>query len=58
MRSRGYAYGDAFFEKRQRRGLTQYEARHRMRDRNHFGAMMVQQGDADALISGITRNLS
>jgi len=27
-----------------------------MRDRNHFGAMMVEQGDADALISGITRN--
>jgi len=51
-----YAYGDVFFKKRQRRGLTQYEARHRMRDRNHFGAMMVHQGDADALISGITRN--
>jgi malate dehydrogenase (oxaloacetate-decarboxylating)(NADP+) len=51
-----YAYGDVFFKKRQRRGLTQYEARHKMRDRNHFGAMMVEQGDADALISGITRN--
>jgi len=51
-----YAYGDVFFKKRQRRGLTEYEARHKMRDRNHFGAMMVEQGDADALISGITRN--
>jgi malate dehydrogenase (oxaloacetate-decarboxylating)(NADP+) len=51
-----YAYGDVFFEKRQRRGVTQYEARHKMRDRNHFGAMMVERGDADALISGITRN--
>ena len=49
-------YGDVFFSKRQRRGVTQYEARHKMRDRNHFGAMMVEQGDADALISGITRN--
>ncbi len=49
-------YGDIFFEKRQRRGVTQYEARHKMRDRNHFGAMMVDQGDADAFISGITRN--
>ena len=56
MRSKRYEYGDAFFEKRQRRGVTQYEARQKMRDRNHFGAMMVQQGDADALISGITRN--
>lgn len=51
-----YAYGDVFFAKRQRRGVTQYEARHKMRDRNHFGAMMVERGDADALISGITRN--
>lgn len=49
-------YGDILFEKRQRRGVTQYEARHKMRDRNHFGAMMVDQGDADAFISGITRN--
>lgn len=49
-------YGDVLFEKRQRRGFTQYEARHKMRDRNYFGAMMVEQGDADALISGITRN--
>lgn len=49
-------YGDVLFKKRQRRGFTQYEARHKMRDRNYFGAMMVELGDADALISGITRN--
>ncbi|MBL4709353.1 MAG: NADP-dependent malic enzyme, partial [Flavobacteriales bacterium] len=55
-RDQRYKYGDVFFRKRQRRGVTQYEARHKMRDRNHFGAMMVEQGDADALISGITRN--
>lgn len=51
-----YEYGDVLFEKRQRRGITQFEARQKMRDRNHFGAMMVNQGDADAFISGITRN--
>lgn len=56
IRDQRYAYGDVFFQKRQRRGLTQYEARHKMRDRNYFGAMMVENGDADALISGITRN--
>ncbi len=44
------------FAKRQRRGVTLYEAKHKMRDRNHYGAMMVEQGDADAFISGITRN--
>jgi malate dehydrogenase (oxaloacetate-decarboxylating)(NADP+) len=27
-----------------------------MRERNHFGAMMVEMGDADAMISGVTRN--
>ncbi len=55
-RDQRYAYGDIFFQKRQRRGVTQYEARHKMRDRNYFGSMMVESGDADALISGITRN--
>lgn len=49
-------YGDLFFEKRQRKGVTQFEARKLMRERNYFGAMMVEQGDADALVSGITRN--
>lgn len=51
-----YEYGDVLYGKRQRRGITQFEARQKMRDRNHFGAMMVNQGDADAFISGITRN--
>jgi malate dehydrogenase (oxaloacetate-decarboxylating)(NADP+) len=50
------AYGDIFFEKRQRKGVTQFEARKLMRERNYFGAMMVEVGDADALVSGITRN--
>lgn len=49
-------YADLFFEKRKRRGVTEYEAKKAMRDRNHFGAMMLDQGDADALISGLTKN--
>lgn len=49
-------YGDIFFEKRQRKGVTQFEARKLMRERNYFGSMMVELGQADALISGITRN--
>ena len=51
-----FQYGDLMWKKRKRRGLTQYEARRLMRDRNHFGLMMVEQGHADALISGISRN--
>jgi malate dehydrogenase (oxaloacetate-decarboxylating)(NADP+) len=48
-------FGDLLWRKRQRRGLTQYDARKLMRDRNYFGAMMVETGLADAMISGLTR---
>lgn len=48
-------YGTAFFKLRQRKGYTEYEAQKIMRERNYFGAMMVQMGDADAMISGATR---
>jgi len=48
-------FGDNLFDKRKRRGLTQYEARKLMQERNYFGASMVETGSADALISGLTR---
>jgi len=50
------AYGRAFFEKRKRKGFTEFESVQIMRERNHFGAMMVEMGDADAMISGLTRS--
>jgi malate dehydrogenase (oxaloacetate-decarboxylating)(NADP+) len=53
---RRITYGKAFFEKRKRKGITEFESIQIMRERNHFGAMMVEMGDADAMISGITRN--
>lgn len=49
-------YADFLFNKRQRRGVTAYEARKMMRDRNYYGASMVEFGHADALISGLTKN--
>jgi malate dehydrogenase (oxaloacetate-decarboxylating)(NADP+) len=49
-------FAQFLFKKRQRRGITLYEARKLMRDRNYFGASMVEFGDADALISGLTKN--
>jgi malate dehydrogenase (oxaloacetate-decarboxylating)(NADP+) len=49
-------YGEVYFSKRQRRGVNFYEAYKKMKDRNHFGCMMVEMGDADAMISGLTRN--
>jgi len=49
-------YGELFFKKRHRRGVNQYESQKAMRDRNHFGCMMVETGEADAMISGLTKN--
>ncbi|MBX3165180.1 MAG: NADP-dependent malic enzyme [Bacteroidetes bacterium] len=48
-------FGDLLWQKRRRKGLTQYDARRQMRDRNYYGAMMVEVGMADAMISGMTR---
>ena len=49
-------YGELFFNKRQRRGFNHYESIKIMKERNHYGCMMVETGDADAMISGLTRN--
>lgn len=49
-------FAKAFYAKRERRGYTFYEARKIMRERNYFGAAMLANGEADALISGLTRN--
>jgi malate dehydrogenase (oxaloacetate-decarboxylating)(NADP+) len=53
---RRIAYGKVFFEKRKRKGYTEFEAIQVMRERNYFGAMMVDYGDADAMITGVTRS--
>lgn len=45
------------YTKRQRRGMTEHEATKLMAtNRNYFAASMVQFGEADTLISGLTRN--
>jgi malate dehydrogenase (oxaloacetate-decarboxylating)(NADP+) len=49
-------FADIFFEKRQRRGFNRYEATKVMRDRNYFGCMMVETGEAEGMISGLTKN--
>jgi malate dehydrogenase (oxaloacetate-decarboxylating)(NADP+) len=48
-------FGDVYFEKRKRSGFNLYEARQIMRERTYFGCMMVAQGEAEAMISGLTR---
>lgn len=49
-------YADIFFARRGRRGFNAYEAKKVMRDRNYYGCMMVECGDADAMISGLAKN--
>ena len=46
------AYAKKLAEKRQRDGVTYQEALEKMFDRNYFGMMMVEMGEADALITG------
>ncbi len=55
MHEKRHEYGELFFAKRQRKGFNLYEAKKVMRERNYFGCMMVETGEADALISGLTR---
>lgn len=56
MEERREFYGELFFKKRQRKGSNHYESIKIMKDRNHFGCMMVETGDADAMLSGLTKN--
>ncbi len=49
-------FGELFFKKRQRKGFNAYEAKKIMKDRNYFGCMMVETGEADAMISGLSKN--
>ncbi len=51
-------YAEHYYKNRQRKGATIYDANRVMRDRNGFGAMMVEFGEADALVSGLTKDYS
>ncbi|MDR9456319.1 MAG: NADP-dependent malic enzyme [Salegentibacter sp.] len=48
-------YAEAYWKTRNRSGVTLYDAENFMRLRNYFAAMMVNTGDADALLSGYSR---
>jgi malate dehydrogenase (oxaloacetate-decarboxylating)(NADP+) len=49
-------YAEVLYKKRQRKGLTYQDCVRLMRERNYYGAMMVEFGDADALVSGLTKD--
>ncbi|MHC3438801.1 NADP-dependent malic enzyme [Natrialbaceae archaeon A-gly3] len=50
-------YAEQLYELRQRKGITRSEAEELIRrDTNYFGSVMVEQGDADALLTGLTHH--
>ena len=56
QKSKRNEYADRYWGSRQRKGIKLLDAQKLMRERNYFAAMMVNCGDADALITGYTRN--
>jgi malate dehydrogenase (oxaloacetate-decarboxylating)(NADP+) len=56
MEEKRNKYAELFFKKRHRKGFNYYESKKIMKDRNYFGCMMVETGDADAMISGLSKN--
>ncbi len=48
-------YAEYLFQKRQRKGVTKYDAYKLLMNRSYYGCMMVEAGHADAFVSGITR---
>ena len=49
-------FAKAYWKTRQRRGISLYDAQNLMRERNYFAAMMVNEGEADALVTGHSRS--
>lgn len=49
-------YAELFWKDQRRKGYTFYDAQRLMRERNYFASMMIKNNDADALISGYSRN--
>ena len=51
-------YAQILYKKRQRKGLNLHDARKLVLDRSYFGTIMLEQGEADAFISGLTKDYS
>jgi malate dehydrogenase (oxaloacetate-decarboxylating)(NADP+) len=48
-------FATKYWETRQRKGISLHQAKKLMRERNYFAAMMVNEGEADSLITGYSR---
>ncbi|HKM88491.1 MAG TPA: NADP-dependent malic enzyme [Xanthobacteraceae bacterium] len=59
LSSRNAAYAAYLYERLQRRGFLQRDCQRLInQDRNHFASCLVALGDADAMVTGVTRNFS
>lgn len=53
-----HQFAKILYEKRKRKGMTYNECVERMYNRDYYGSMMVETGEADAFISGFSRKYS
>jgi malate dehydrogenase (oxaloacetate-decarboxylating)(NADP+) len=59
LSNRNASYASYLYERLQRKGFLQRDCQRLVnQDRNHFAACMVALGDADAMVTGVTRNFS
>jgi len=49
-------FAQSFWESRGRRGVSKLDAEKFMRERNYYAAMMVNEGEADAVVTGYSRS--
>jgi malate dehydrogenase (oxaloacetate-decarboxylating)(NADP+) len=54
--ARRLRYAEMFWKARRRRGISLLDAQKWMRERNYFAAMMINEGEADALVTGYSRS--
>ncbi|MBP9794325.1 MAG: NADP-dependent malic enzyme, partial [Flavobacterium sp.] len=54
--ARRLRFAEIYWKARRRRGITLLDAQKWMRERNYFAAMMVNEGEADCLVTGYSRS--
>ncbi|MEC4112842.1 NADP-dependent malic enzyme [Myroides pelagicus] len=56
QKERRERFANAYWKTRKRKGITLYDASKLMRERNYFAAMLVNEGEADAMLTGYSRS--
>lgn len=56
QKERRAAFANAYWETRKRKGVTLYDAGKLMLERNYFASMLINEGQADAMLTGYSRS--